>query len=223
MLHSLPADQASAIAGRKTAEETSIRTLRAHEPLIFEGDDAEAVYEVLEGVVRVYKLYVDGRRQIISFAFPGDIVGLGQERTYSFGCDALAVSRVRVVPKGNLLRMVRERPEYGAKVLDVAFRELSAARDLSMVLCRKSAIEKVASFLCSLAERRRSLGPTGMMSLPMTRSDIADYLGLSIETVSRNITKLRVKRIISLPRAGLVLIHDMDRLKRIGDCETDRE
>ena len=107
-------------------------------------------------------------------------------------------------------------------VLDVAFRELSAARDLSMVLCRKSAIEKVASFLCSLAERRRSLGPTGMMSLPMTRSDIADYLGLSIETVSRNITKLRVKRIISLPRAGLVLIHDMDRLKRIGDCETDR-
>ena len=208
MLHSLPADQASAITGRKTAEETSIRTLRAHEPLIFEGDDADAVYEVLEGVVRVYKLYV---------------VGLGQERTYSFGCDALAVSRVRVVPKGNLLRMVRERPEYGAKVLDVAFRELSAARDLSMVLCRKSAIEKVASFLCSLAERRRSLGPTGMMSLPMTRSDIADYLGLSIETVSRNITKLRVKGIISLPRAGLVLIHDMDRLKRIGDCETDRE
>ncbi|WP_404404602.1 helix-turn-helix domain-containing protein [Pelagibacterium halotolerans] len=204
-----------------SALDTGLRTLRAHDPLIFEGDDADHLYEVIEGVIRVYKVFYDGRRQIMAFAFPGDIIGLGQADIYSFDCDALTFARVRTISKADLLRTVRERPELGAQMLEMASREITAAQSLSITLCRKSAIERVASFLCSLAERRRDIGTSQTLSVPMTRADIADYLGLTIETVSRNITKLKSLDVISLPTPGTVLIHDMKRLKRIGDCEVD--
>lgn len=198
---------------------TGLRTLRAHDPLVFEGDDVDHLYEVIEGVIRVYKVFYDERRRIMAFASPGDIIGLGQGDTYSFDCDALTFARVRTIPKADLLRVLRERPELGAAMLEMASREINAARSLSITLCRKSAIERVASFLCSLAERRYVIGSSQTLSIPMTRAGIADYLGLTIETVSRNITKLKSLDVISLPGLGTILVHGTDRLKRIGDCD----
>ncbi|MCD7060758.1 helix-turn-helix domain-containing protein [Pelagibacterium xiamenense] len=215
----LPIQASAPVWGAASVLDMGIRTLRAQDPLIFEGDDADHLYEVVEGVVRVYKVFYDGRRQIISFAFPGDIIGLGQTDTYSFDCDALTFARVRAIPKADLLRTVRERPELGAQMLEMASREITAAQSLSITLCRKSAIERVASFLCGLAERRRHTAAGQTLSVPMTRADIADYLGLTIETVSRNITKLKSLQVISLPEPGAIVIHDMKQLKRIGDCE----
>jgi len=194
-----------------------VRFLRPQERLIFEGDDADHLYEVLDGVLRIYKMFLDGRRQVTAFAFAGDVIGFSQGESFDFDCDALTAARVRAIPRSGLLRAVRERPEFGEKLLAVAASEATSARNLSITLGRKSAIERVASFLCSLADRQD--GAKGTIALAMTRADIADYLGLTIETVSRNITKLRALGLITLQGASAVRVDNMPRLRRIAECE----
>ncbi|WP_127142803.1 helix-turn-helix domain-containing protein [Pelagibacterium montanilacus] len=221
MLHFASLESPAPVWTLSPIEDAAVKTLRAHDPLTFEGDKADRLFEVLEGVIRVYKVFQDGRRQIMSFAFPGDIIGFAHEDTYSFDCDALVFSRVRAISKASLLRTVRERPELGEKMLAAASRQITAAQNLSIVLCRKSALERVASFLCTLAGRHQFLACSGTVSLPMTRADIADYLGLTIETVSRNITKLRGLGVISLPKTGYVQIENIQRLQSLADCEVD--
>lgn len=221
MLQVLRTDDNSLVANQNLVGGADVRTLRAGEPLAHEGDAATDVFEVTEGIIRVYKIFSDGSRQIFSFAFPGTILGLGNRETYGFGYDALVFSRVRVVPRARFLSALWEYPELGAKALDAALDEVSDAHYLSAILCRKAAIAKVAAFLCSLTYRLRSLRKPGTLILPMTRSDIADYLGLSIETVSRCITRLRDKGIISLPNSGVVVINDVEGLEHIGDCHAE--
>lgn len=199
--------------------ESNIRTLQAHEALFYEGDDTANLYEVIEGVVRVYKIFADGRRQVISFAYPGDLIGFGQAETFRFDCDALTRARVRVIPQNSLLRAVRERPELGEKILAIAANQVNSMQDLSIMLCRKSAIERLASFLIYLVRRSPESMASSQVSLPMTRADIADYLGLTIETVSRNFTKLRTMGIIALVGTGAVQVRDMNRLRQLSECE----
>lgn len=215
MLQTLHHDIAPIWIGPRGTE-AGIRSLRAQDPLFFEGDDAGSLYEVIEGVLRVCKVFSDGRRQIISFAFPGDLIGFGQTDVFSFDCDALTYARVRAIPKSSLLRTALERSELGEKLLAIAANEVNSVQNLSILLCRKSAIERVASFLVYLSKR---LGEEAKIVMPMTRADIADYLGLTIETVSRNITKLRGMGVISLPGSGSISIRDMRQLCQIAECD----
>lgn len=216
MLQTLQNDTTTPVWTGARGAETGIRSLRAHDPLFFEGDDAGSLYEVVEGVLRVCKVFSDGRRQIISFAFPGDLIGFGQADFFKFDCDALTPARVRAIPKSSLLRTALERPELGEKLLAIAASEVNSVQDLSILLCRKSAIERVASFLIYLSKR---LGEKARIVLPMTRADIADYLGLTIETVSRNITKLRGMGVIALPGGSSIAISDMTLLRQIAECD----
>ena len=196
------------------------RTICPHEALFHEGDETDCLYEVIEGVLCAYKIFADGRRQVISFAFPGDLVGFGQGNAFRFDCDAVSRSRVRVIPKSQLLRAVRENSDLGEKLLAVAAGEVANMQDHSVLLGRKSAIEKLASFLLHLAGRADEDGFEGTrVPLPMTRADIADFLGLTVETVSRNMTKLRVMRVINLPGSSIFEVLDMDRLRQIADWE----
>jgi len=197
----------------------NVRVLEAHAPVFREGDAATHFYEVLDGAVRAVKIFPDGRRQIISFAFAGDIVGFGQKENYGFDCDTLGAARIRAIPRSSLMRALREQPELGEKLLEVAAGEVASMRDLSMLLCRKTALERIASFLLSMAARGK--GPvTGVrLPLPMGRADIADYLGLTIETVSRNLTKLRSLAIIDLPGRGGFVVRDLARLQLLAECE----
>lgn len=196
-----------------------VRLLCPYDPLFREGDETTGFYEILSGAVRAYKIFPDGRRQIVAFAFAGDIVGFGQGDTYRFDCDALTTTRVRAIPKSSLLRAMRERPELGEKLLEVAGGEVANMQDLSILLCRKTAIERIASFLLTMAGK--SAGPlTGrQLPLPMCRADIADYLGLTIETVSRNMTRLKAMRVIDLPNRGSFAVRDIDRLRLLAQCE----
>jgi len=198
---------------------TGVRLLSAYDSLFREGDETTGFYEILSGAVRAYKIFSDGRRQIVAFAFAGDIVGFGHGETYRFDCDALTTTRVRMIPKSSLLRAMRERPELGEKLLEVAGGEVANMQDLSILLCRKTAIERTASFLLTMAGK--SAGPlTGrQLPLPMCRADIADYLGLTIETVSRNMTRLKAMRVIDLPNRGSFVVRDMDRLRLLAQCE----
>ena len=134
------------------------------ETIALQGDAADAVYTVTEGCIRLFKLLPDGRRQIVGFLLPGDFMGLA------------LLDR-----KPHLLRGLHE----------AATHELPLAQDHMVLLGRRTAEEKVAAFLLGLRDRRRRLGGNAVtVSLPITRSDIADYLGLTIETVSRTISKL---------------------------------
>ena len=195
------------------------RLLSAYDPLFREGDEAVSFYEILSGAVRAYKIFPDGRRQIVAFAFAGDIVGFGHGETYRFDCDALTTTTVRAIHKSSLLRAMRERPELAEKLLEVAGGEVASMQDLSILLCRKTAIERIASFLLTMAGK--SQGPlTGrLLPLAMCRADIADYLGLTIETVSRNMTRLRAMRVIDLPNRGNFVVRDLDRLRLLAQCE----
>ncbi|MBU1334217.1 MAG: helix-turn-helix domain-containing protein [Devosia sp.] len=194
---------------------SGVRLLGAYDALFREGDETTGFYEILSGAVRAYKIFPDGRRQIVAFGFAGDIVGFGHGETYRFDCDALTMTRVRAIHKSSLLRAMRERPELAEKLLKVAGDEVASMQDLSILLCRKTAIERMASFLLSMAGRTTS----DMVPLPMCRADIADYLGLTIETVSRNMTRLRAMRVIDLPNRGNFVVRDMDRLRLLAQCD----
>lgn len=196
-----------------------VRLLATYDPLFREGDVVTDFYEILSGTVRAYKIFADGRRQIVAFAFAGDIVGFGHGDTYRFDCDALTPTRVRSIHKSSLLRAMRERPELGEKLLEVAGGEVANMQDLSILLCRKTAVERIANFLLTMAGKTPGDLTGRPLPLPMCRADIADYLGLTIETVSRNMTRLRAMRVIDLPNRGSFVVRDLNRLKLLAQCE----
>lgn len=196
-----------------------VRLLAAYDQLFREGDEASGLYEILSGTVRAYKIFPDGRRQIVAFAFAGDIVGFGHGDTYRFDCDALTTTRVRAIPKSSLLRAMRERPDLAEKLLEVAGSEVASMQDLSILLCRKTAIERIANFLLTMAGKTQGPLTGRQLPLPMCRADIADYLGVTIETVSRNMTRLRAMRVIDLPNRGSFVVRDLDRLQLLAQCD----
>ncbi|MGV8855813.1 MAG: helix-turn-helix domain-containing protein [Devosia sp.] len=196
-----------------------VRLLAPYDALFREGDETTAFYEILSGAVRAYKIFPDGRRQVVAFAFAGDIVGFGHGDTYRFDCDALTTTRVRSIHRLSLLRAMRDRPELAEKLLDVARGEVETLQDLSLLLCRKTAIERIASFLLTMARKSPDATPIDRLPLPMCRADIADYLGLTIETVSRNMTRLRTLRIIDLPDRGSFQVRSMERLRQLAECD----
>jgi len=196
------------------------RCLSPREPLFRDGDETRFMFEVLEGVLCNYKIFSDGRRQVISFAFPGDLVGFGQGAEHRFDCEALSHTRVQVIPSASFLAAARERPEIGERLLEIAASQVAGMQEHSMLLGRKTAAEKIATFLVELADRTgQSEDAPVRLQLAMTRADIADYLGLTVETVSRNITKLKMMRIISLPSLGVVSILDLARLRDLAESE----
>ena len=196
------------------------RVVGATTVLFHEGDSADVLYEVVTGVFRATKVFQDGRRQVVAFAYPGDVIGFGHGEAYRFDCDALTPARVQVTARGDLAQAMRSRPELGEKLLAMAAGEVASMHDLSVLLCRKSAMERIAGFLLSLASRTGKLGNDRRVSLPMCRADIADHLGLTIETVSRNLTKLKVRGIVDLPDRGNFIIRDLERLQALAECET---
>ena len=200
--------------GRPWRDMAQVRRLEPREALYFEGDDSTFFYEVLEGVVRTSKVLSDGRRQVVSFNFPGELVGLSHDTVYHTTCEAIAPTQVRVIKKSALSTIMKERPEFAEQLLKVAAESLNSMQDHFVVLGRKCASEKLASFLLALAERETAReGETISFRLPMTRSDIADFLGLTIETVSRNLTVLKNEGIIDLPQTNIVRVRDISRLR----------
>ncbi|WP_426419466.1 helix-turn-helix domain-containing protein [Bradyrhizobium genosp. A] len=176
------------------------------ETVFSEEDITTSFYNLLEGVMRLYKLLLDGRRQIVGFALPGDFLGMNISGRHNFSADAIgtvAVCQFAKVPFG---RFIEDRPHLLRRINELAIRELSHARDHMVLLGRRSADEKVATFLLGWRERLISLkGSSNTVPLPMSRQDIADYLGLTIETVSRTFTKLERHGAIEIVHGGISL------------------
>lgn len=196
--------------------------LSHNEPLFYDGDEADFIYEVVEGLIISYNILPDGRRQILGFSYPGDIVGLSHDGIYHHCCSASGATQLRSMPRGMLMRVARERPEIASKLLVCATSQLSRVQDHFVLLGCKCAQEKVASFLLELAERYANKGDRSVtFDLPVKRSDIADYLGTTIETISRQLTKLRTAGVIDLPQTSVVHVRDMIALERMAEADDD--
>ena len=180
--------------------------------LFREGDVAHHIYEITSGVFRLTRVLGNGRRQVIAFGLPGDIIGFPNGALHHSDCEAIEPAELIVHPRHSLDDFDGDNSTH-KRLLNAALREISAMQDHFMMLARKSAMEKLASFLITLAERNgRPIGNHTTCALPMTRGDIADFLGLTIETVSRTLTRLRKQDIIALETSQTVLIKDMEAL-----------
>jgi CRP/FNR family transcriptional regulator, anaerobic regulatory protein len=179
----------------------------SRETVFAQGEPATSFYNLIEGVMRLYQLLPDGRRQIVGFALPGDFLGMANSARHSFSADAIGPVVVCQTSRISFTRFIENRPHLLRRINEFAVRELGQAQDQMMSLGRRSAEEKVANFLIGWRDRRIPLtGPTQTISLPMGRLDIADFLGLTIETVSRIFTKLERDGVIEIISGGVCLL-----------------
>lgn len=197
---------------------SSVRSVPAKEIIFCQGDAADHVYEVVEGVVKLYILTADGRLQITGFAYPGQILALDADTAYSTTAEAITPTKLCQYPRTKFERVIDDHPELARQLFAIVAKDLMAARGQMLLLGRKSATEKIASFLVYLAEKNEERGQDpAIIDLPMPRGDIGDYLGLTIETVSRTITRLRQLSVLDLRQHRQVRIRDRDRLDELAE------
>ena len=225
-------DQFSVIASSAGAIASEF-SYRKDEEIYGEGEPSEYVYQVIRGAVRTYKLLNDGRRQIGAFHLPGDVFGgrrhvlararqvltADRGRTGVFGLDAgsthrltaeaIADTTVRLVKRRNLEAAAGSNVQVAHNLWTMTASDLRHAEDHMLLLGRKTAMEKVATFLL---EMDRRLAKTGMMALPMCRRDIGDYLGLTLETVSRALSQLSDQGILVFSSARQIVLRNRQRL-----------
>lgn len=179
----------------------------AKSTFVRQDEPAGAVFSVTQGMARLYKLLPDGRRQIVGFAMPGDFLGLALNNRYGFSADAVEDLRLCRFDRADFDRLVSAKPHLLRRLHEFATHELIIAQEQMTLIGRRTAEERIAAFLVAMRERwARIKGPSVTIQLPMQRVDMADYLGLTIETVSRTLTKLaRDKVILIVPDAVRVL------------------
>jgi CRP/FNR family transcriptional regulator, nitrogen fixation regulation protein len=177
-----------------------------------ENEPADYVYSVVSGSVRTYKILNDGRRQISGFYLPGDVFGLEFGDDHAFSAEAIADSKVVVVKRGALNALAERDPAIGRDLFAITGRELRRVQD-HLILLVKTARERVVSFLLEMAERA---GAEKVVALPMPRQDIADYLGLTIETVSRTLTSLEGSAAIDILTSRRIALLNRTALDRLN-------
>ena len=185
------------------------------------GEPRTHVYTVTEGALRLVRTLADGRRQVNGFVLPGDYVGLSGSDHHRYDIEAIADSRVCRVPTTQMRDLRLQFPHLERKLLQRACQELDAAQDNALALARLQPPERLAAFLLHLAEREARLDNRvgKRISLPMGRGDIADHLGLTMETVSRTFTKLRQQGLIALPHLNVVEVLDCEGLQKLANSE----
>lgn len=177
-----------------------------------EGEPAEYVYKVVKGAVRTCKILSDGRRQIGGFYLPGDIFGLEIGKEHRFSAEAINAVTVMVVRRSAIVSLAERDCDAACELWSFTGRELKRAQE-HMLLLVTSAQQRVASFLLEMAKR---FAVTDAIELPMSRQDIADYLGLTIETVSRTMTQLVSEQAIGLPTSRRIVLRNARALRQLN-------
>jgi CRP-like cAMP-binding protein len=193
----------------------TVITLRRDQALFEEGDAARYCYKVLTGALRSCRLLPDGRRHIGEFLLPGDFIGLELDDNYRCTAEAVGDATLMRYSRQAVDRMAEQQPRLGKRLLDRICGDLFAAQTQMLLLGRKNAVERLASFLLTMADRA---GTGDHLSLPMTRSDIADHLGLTTETVSRVFGQLKSQGVIRLQASGEVLLRNRDGLETLAEA-----
>ncbi len=195
-------------------------TVPAGRTVMMEGAPATELFSVSSGIVSVFKLMPDGRRQITGFLYPGSFLGVtfNAETTYAYSADAVTAVTLRSYPRRNFERLLDEVPGIRRAFIAAMADELTEAQDRMLLLAHRSASERLACFLLTLAQRQAGPGgaPVDAVFIPMRGSDIADYLGLTAETVSRTLATFRRKGIVVIRRGGHTEILDRSALEALA-------
>lgn len=196
----------------------TMQHLQAGQPIFHEGDPARRVFMVTFGSLKIYTLLGDGRRQVTGFMFPGDFLGISLEGEYAFTVEALETAELWWFSRDGFARFVEQHPAIEHELYRMSAHELAAAQKQMVLLGRKTAAERLASFFLELLRRheRVSGAPARVIDLPMSRLDIADYLGLTKETVSRMLAELRQRGLIRLAQQNRVEVLDRERLDDVA-------
>ncbi len=205
------------------AKQTSRRVIDPGTPLMSDGGEVTTYSNLLSGVVKLTKVLSDGRQQIVGLQFAPDFIGRPFKRENSLNAEAATTISVCSFPKSIIDRLIKESPELEHRLHEQALKELDEARSWMLTLGRKSAAEKVASFLCYVAshidpEQIITKGPV-KFELPLTRAEIADFLGLTIETISRQFTKLRKDGVIEIEHNRSIKIVSLDQIRRYAKMD----
>ncbi|AVT83110.1 helix-turn-helix domain-containing protein [Rhodopseudomonas palustris] len=187
-------------------------TYKKEEEIYGEDEPSEYVYQVVSGAVRSYKLLSDGRRQIGAFYLPGDVFGLESGPTHRLTAEAIVDTTVRLIKRRSLEQAAATDINIARGLWSMTAGELRHAEDHMLLLGRKNAMERVANFLL---EMDRRLAVAGMMALPMCRRDIGDYLGLTLETVSRALSQLQSKGILGFSGARQIELRNRAQLRNL--------
>ncbi|MDI4231292.1 helix-turn-helix domain-containing protein [Bradyrhizobium sp. Arg237L] len=208
-----PAEPFCGLAGHAGLIATEF-TYRKDEEIYGEDEPAEYVYQVIRGAVRTYKLLADGRRQIGAFHLPGDVFGLESGAKHRLAAEAIIDTTVRLVKRRSLEQAASTDVQVAHKLWTMTAGDLKHAEEHMLLLGRKSAMERVANFLLEM-DRRLAVAGMGMMALPMCRRDIGDYLGLTLETVSRALSQLNDEGVLGFSGARQIVLRNRQRLRNM--------
>lgn len=199
----------------------AIRKLARGQTLWSEGDDREYIYIVRSGCLRLSEMLPDGRRAVLQFALPGDVVGLGAD-THDLDAEAVEPTRLDSLSVAQYRRAMADDPAFASAIKTVGRLCLRSARERITVLSRLGGGERIAHFLMEMSEHNRRHGrDRTSIRISMRRVDLADYLGLTPETVCRTLTVFRNGGLISMDRADEVLVKDMERLRSLAGGESE--
>ena len=177
-----------------------------------EGEPADYVYKVITGAVRTYKILGDGRRQIIGFYLPGDAFGLETDDEHSGSAEAISDSQLLLVRRATLFKVAERDASVAKSLWSLASTEMRRSQQHALLLI-KSAQERLASFILDMAKR---LSSKNEVDLPMSRQDIADHLGLTIETVSRTFTQLAESSVIQFLASRRIVLRNRSMLREMN-------
>ena len=203
----------------------ALRTIPAHEHVFFEGDARDSLYVVESGWVKLYRTLVDGQRQIVGFANKGSILGLESDAEHSNGCEAITPVTVRVIPIARVTEICLRDGKLADQLLRQVGRQLGAAQAQLAAIGAQSAEQKLANFLLTTSDLC-DVTPDGQFDLPMRRGDMAEFLGLRLETVSRKMSEFQRRgwiRMTSLYHCVIVRRDILEELAAGGEAEDVRK
>ena len=188
------------------------------ENIFLQNDPSTYLYNVTEGNVKIYQLLDDGRIQITGFLYPGDFFGSYRNNKYNYCAESIGDLKTCAFDQKILDKYLDENPILAKELLNKTSFELTLAQDRLTVIGKLSATERIAKFLVNISKQRKRIGwQNNPISLPMTRQDIADYLGLTIETVSRELSSLKASNIIKIITSKKIYLSDIDALEKYSN------
>ncbi|MBY0336214.1 MAG: Crp/Fnr family transcriptional regulator [Acetobacteraceae bacterium] len=204
------------------ASESEQTSLPARATLFREGDPATRAFSIMNGTVKLTRLLPDGRQQVVGFRFAGDIIGYTTAKTYPFDAELLTPSQFCRIDRPKLDKLLRTYPTLERRLLDLCLEELAQTQEHVVTVGRRTAESRVAAFILGLVEAQRRRGPLPKeIAMPMTRADIADFLGLTLETVSRTLTGFRKRNLIAEPAHQRMQILSMAGIMQLAEGEGD--
>lgn len=193
-----------------------VMSVEIGQSFITEGDPADHFFNLTGGSAKLYKLLPDGRCQVTGFVQTGDFLGLAASTHYAFSAEALEPVQLCRFARGKFEALLRDCPAMERRLRQLASHELVMAQEQMLLLGRKSARERVASFLLSRSRGCAHAGTGERVLLPMTRTEIADYLGLTIETVSRTLSAFKTARLVAMHSPAELLVLDRKALDKLA-------